>query len=67
MPTPTADELKLTPELELKRMVSLQEAKRVSSLSIDFLKRNHGDKIIELSPRRLGMRLGDALMLRETA
>jgi hypothetical protein len=49
--------------LEQKRIASLQEASRLSSVSVDTLKREHSDKIIRLSPRRLGMRVGDALML----
>jgi hypothetical protein len=60
------DDFKLSPELELKRIVTLQKAEEVSSLSVDSLKRHHRDKLVELSPRRLGMRLGDALMLRKT-
>ena len=49
--------------LELQRIVSLQEAARLSAMSPDTLKRRHADKIITLSPRRLGMRVRDALML----
>ena len=58
---------KLSPELELERIVSLQEAEKISGgLSPDSWKRNHPDKIVKLSQRRLGVRLRDALMLRET-
>ena len=57
------DDLRLSPELELKKIISLQTAEKISSLSVDSLKRNHSDKILELGPRRRGMRLGDALML----
>jgi hypothetical protein len=49
--------------VELLRIVSLQEAARLSAMSPDTLKRRHADKIITLSPRRLGMRVRDALML----
>jgi hypothetical protein len=49
--------------LELKRIVDLKEASRLSGLSVDSIKRHYRQKIIELSPRRLGMRVGDALML----
>ena len=59
-----ADDFKLPTKYELDRIISLQEAKRISSLSPDSWKRNHRDKIVELSPRRYGVRLGDALMLR---
>jgi hypothetical protein len=53
----------LPEDLALKRIVPLKQAAEVSSLSEDTLKRRHPDKIIRLSERRLGMRLGDALML----
>ena len=57
------DDFKLSPDLELQRIITLQEAEKISSLSSDSWKRHHSDKIIEMSPRRLGVRLRDALML----
>jgi len=45
------------------RIVTLAEAARLSSLSIDTLRRNHRDKFIQLSERRFGMRRRDALLL----
>jgi hypothetical protein len=48
---------------ELQRIVDLKEASRLSGLSRDTLKRRHLNKIIKLSPRRVGMRVCDALML----
>jgi hypothetical protein len=50
--------------IELQRIISLKEAARYSGLSVDTIKRRHSDKIIELSPRRRGMRLRDSLMLK---
>jgi hypothetical protein len=47
------------------RVVTLAEASRLSSLSIDTLRRKHRGKFIRLSERRLGMRRGDALNLSE--
>lgn len=61
------DDFKLPPRLELDQIISLKEAEQVSSLSPDSWKRNHRDKVIELSPRRLGVRLRDALMLGKSA
>jgi hypothetical protein len=61
------DDFKLPPKLELDRIISLQEAEQVSSLSPDSWKRNHPEKIVDLSPRRKGVRLRDALMLRKSA
>jgi hypothetical protein len=49
--------------LELQRIVSLPEASRLSGLSIDSLKRHYRSKFIQLSERRFGMRVADALML----
>jgi hypothetical protein len=63
MATPD-DTFKLPPGRELDQIISLQEAEKVSTLSADSWKRHHKDKLIELSPRRLGVRLRDALMLR---
>jgi hypothetical protein len=57
---PVASELS---PLELNRIISLSEAARLSSLSEDTIRREHSDKILDLSPRRRGMRVGDALML----
>jgi hypothetical protein len=51
------------PLVEKLRIVSLDEAVRLSGLSHDSLKRHHRDKLIKLSPRRLGMRLADCLLL----
>ena len=64
MPAPTDHDFKLSPDLELQRIITLQEAEKISSLSSDSWKRHHSDKIIEMSPRRLGVRLRDALMLK---
>jgi hypothetical protein len=60
----STDDFKLPPGRELDQIISLQEAEKISSLSVDSWKRHHSDKVIELSPRRLGVRLRDALMLR---
>jgi hypothetical protein len=65
MTSPIDNGFKLPPALELDRIISMQEAEEVSSLSVDSWKRHHADKLVELSPRRLGVRLRDALMLRK--
>jgi hypothetical protein len=49
--------------LELLRIVPLTEGARLSGISVDSLKRHHKIKLIRLSPRRLGIRVGDALHL----
>jgi hypothetical protein len=53
----------LPTDRELDRIISLPEAERISNLSVESWKRNHSDKIVKLSPRRIGIRLRDALML----
>jgi hypothetical protein len=50
--------------LEMHRVVSLNEAARLAGISDDTLRRRHPDKIVRISPRRVGMRVGDALQLR---
>ena len=51
--------------LELHRIADLDEAARLAGgISKDTLRRRHSDKIIRISPRRVGMRVGDALALR---
>jgi hypothetical protein len=51
--------------LERARIVTLAEGSRLSSLSEDTIKREHPDKLVRLSPRRLGIRVGDCLFLSE--
>ena len=51
-------------DLELQRIVTMPEAERLSGLSADSLRRHYPDKIIKLTPRREGMRVRDALMLK---
>ena len=54
-------------ERELDRIVSLEQAAELCSLSADTIKRRHPGKLVQLSPRRVGVRVRDALMLSETA
>jgi hypothetical protein len=49
--------------IELLRVAEPEEAERLSLLSWDTLQREHSDKIVRLSTRRVGMRVGHALML----
>jgi hypothetical protein len=66
-PMSTDDDVKLPTKHELDRIITLQEAEKVSSLSPTSWKRNHPDKILELSKRRLGVRLRDALLLKKSS
>ncbi len=51
--------------LELRRVISMQEAARLRGCSVDTLKRQSragiGPRLIQISPRRVGCRLGDVL------
>jgi hypothetical protein len=68
IPPPIAELLSQLPPAELfrelMRFASMTEAEKLSSLSEETLRREHGDKVEQLSPRRYGMRLYNALMLR---
>ena len=63
LPSPRQSTPRSTHDIELERIVSLKEAVRLSGMSEDTLKRRHSDKIMRLSPGRLGMRIRDALMM----
>jgi hypothetical protein len=47
--------------IEMQRIVPLAEAARLRGVSLDTLRRTQRDKFVKLSPRRLGMRVFDAL------
>jgi len=59
----SADSDLLNWPVELLRIVRLDEAERLSGVSEDTLKRRYRDKIVQVSERCLGMRVGHALML----
>jgi hypothetical protein len=59
------DDPVVLPLVERLRIVPLAEAARLSGISEDSLRRHHSSKLIRLSPRRIGMRQGDALLLSE--
>ena len=60
MATKPSDDLELSP-LDRERIVSISQAARLRGVSEDTLRRHYRDKIIQLSPRRQGMRVRDAL------
>jgi hypothetical protein len=47
---------------ERKRIVPVKEAARLRGCHVDTILKER-DKLVEISPKRLGMRLEDALML----
>ena len=60
---PVAEKNEDLSPLELERIAPMPEASHLSGLSEDSLRRHYPHKIIDLSPRRQGMRVRDALML----
>jgi hypothetical protein len=54
-------------EIELMRIATLREAAKLRGVSVRTLKRNDPDLIIKVSPRRMGMRVGDALSVKRPA
>jgi len=61
MDNKTNDRPSELPALELERIVPLAEAARLAGVSEDTLRRHNSDKILQLSPRRQGMRVRHAL------
>jgi hypothetical protein len=57
---PTAE---LLSALEAERIIPLHEVARLNGTSVDTIKRHHGDKIVRMSDKRIGMRLKDALSI----
>jgi hypothetical protein len=49
--------------IDRRRIIPLSEVARLTSLSVDNIKRNYKNKIVQLSPRRVGMSLADALSI----
>jgi hypothetical protein len=49
--------------LELERVADKPETERLSGVSWDTIKRNHSDKIIHISRRRVGMKVKHAISL----
>jgi hypothetical protein len=49
--------------LELERIIPLPEAEIVTSLGADTLRRAYPHLIVRLSPRRVGMKMRDALSI----
>ena len=50
-------------KIELERFVSLGEAARLRNVSPNTIRRNLGNRIVRVSPKRYGIRLKHVLML----
>jgi hypothetical protein len=67
VPAPRKKPFRLPPHLEMEQIVSLADAAIVAGVSADVLRKELADKLIQLSPRRQGIRLKDALRLNSSA
>jgi hypothetical protein len=67
MPGASKRRFQLSTELELERIITLREAHEISGLSPDAWRDNHRDKIIQLSPRRQGIKLKHVLNVGQPA
>ena len=65
MPGATKRRYRLPPELELERIITLREAHEISGLSPDAWRDHYPDLIIQLSPRRQGIKLKHVLNVRQ--
>jgi hypothetical protein len=67
MPGATKRRYQLPLELELERIVTLREAHEISGLSPDAWRDNYPELIIQLSPRRQGVKLKHVLNVGQPA
>jgi hypothetical protein len=66
MPAPTNHRVRLSPEQEKKRIVTIQQAAELLAISEDTFRRRHGHLIKSVSPRRRGVRIGDVFDIAAT-
>jgi hypothetical protein len=57
------EDVEILREIELDRVVTIRQAAKLAGLSERTLTRTRADKIIRISPGRIGMRVRDALMI----
>jgi hypothetical protein len=67
MPGATKRRYQLPRELELERIVTLREAHEISGLSPDCWRTNYPSLILQLSPRRQGIKLKHVLNVGQPA
>ena len=67
MPGATKRRYQLPRELELERIVTLREAHEISGLSPDAWRDNYKHLILQLSPRRQGVKLKHVLSVGKPA
>lgn len=52
--------------VQLMRLISVRQAAELAGINLRTLLRFHSDKIVRISPGRIGMRVRDALMIAES-
>ena len=67
MPGATKRRYKLPIELELERIITLREAHEISGFSPDAWRDNYPELILQLSPRRQGVKLKHVLNVGQPA
>jgi hypothetical protein len=60
-PTNANYRVKLTPDQEAKRLISVSQAAELKNISEDGFRRHFSHLIKQITPRRQGVRLGDVL------
>lgn len=59
--------VELRPDIELQRVIPLRQAGEIAGISADTIRRRYPSIIVKLSPRRIGVRLCDALRIGQPA
>jgi hypothetical protein len=67
MPRKRIEDETLPTAIHLMRIVSIRQAADLAGVNEATLRKQYADKIIRISPGRIGMRVRDALLLGEKA
>jgi hypothetical protein len=59
------EDIELPDAVYMMRIVSIKQAAQLAGISERTLKDSHPDKVIQISPGRIGMRLRDALRIKD--
>jgi hypothetical protein len=61
MPTPSENRVKLSPEMERRRIIPVPQAAELKNISPDTFRRHFKHLIRQITPRRQGVMLGDLI------
>jgi hypothetical protein len=59
------EDIELPEAVVMMRIISIKQAAQLAGVSERTLKDSHPDKVIQISPGRIGMRLRDALRIKD--